>query len=118
LKQHVTLESFSYKHGSPPAGASVIDCRGMRNPHLIAALKPLTGLDEAVREYVKTDPQCKPMIDNVIDWVMLAREGARPAAIAFGCYGGRHRSVAMVELVAKALRHAGCDVEVKHNALS
>jgi RNase adaptor protein for sRNA GlmZ degradation len=52
----------------------------------------------------------------------LARESARDMGVivkvAFGCYGGRHRSVAMAELAAKALRDAGCDVEIEHNALS
>jgi RNase adapter protein RapZ len=118
MKQHVIVESFSYKHGVPPAGASVIDCRRMRNPHFIPSLKPLDGRTDAVREYVKTDPACKPMIDDVVHRVMLARDGGALPTIAFGCYGGKHRSVAMAELAARSLRDAGCAVDVEHSALS
>ena len=118
MKQHVIVESFSYEHGSPPNAALTFDCRRMRNPHVIATLKPLTGKDEAVRAFVKTDPQCKPMIDGVVHSVLLARDFGIAVRVAFGCYGGRHRSVAMAELSAKALRDAGCDVDVRHSALS
>ena len=118
MKQHVNLVSFSFRHGRPPAGASVLDCRKMRNPHFVERLKPLDGRHEEVREYVKTDPAFKPMLDDVVRRVILARDGRSIPTIAFGCFGGKHRSVAMAELSAQALRNAGCDVEVKHSALS
>ena len=118
MKQHVNLVSFSFKHGEPPPGASILDCRKMRNPHHIERLKPLDGRHEEVREFVKTDPGFKPMLDDVVRRVILAREASSIPTIAFGCFGGRHRSVAMAELAAKALRDAGCDVSVTHRALS
>ena len=77
VKQHVNLVSFSFKHGSAPAAALVFDCRRMRNPHFIERLKPLDGRHEEVREYVKTDPQFKPIIDGVVHAVLLSRDGER-----------------------------------------
>jgi UPF0042 nucleotide-binding protein len=111
----VKLSSFAYRSGDghPPADATlVLDCRDLRNPYRIAALKPLTGLDAAVQDYVRCDPAHKTFIDRVL------REAQYGGHIAFGCMGGRHRSVAMAELLAKELRQLGHQVTVVHTALS
>jgi UPF0042 nucleotide-binding protein len=83
----------------------------MRNPHSIADLRELTGRDRPVQSYVRTDPRFKPIIDEALHEAGLGR------SIAFGCYGGKHRSVAMAEILAEALRKAGHDVAIQHIAL-
>ena len=109
----IKLISFGYKSGDVPAPAGeVIDCRGLRNPHHVATLRMKTGLDKEVQDFVDRDPKSFDLVNEALIKV------ASKDTIAFGCYGGRHRSVAMVELVAKSLRKTGLVVETKHRELS
>jgi UPF0042 nucleotide-binding protein len=110
---HVKVISFSYRNGHPPSadGWLVMDCRRMRNPHNVPALRDLNGTDSAVQDYVRNDPAFTMLLDEAI------REAAYGGKIAFGCYGGRHRSVAMAEMTTAALRAAGYEVEKEHQAL-
>jgi UPF0042 nucleotide-binding protein len=109
----IKLFSFSFRDGAPPREAGfVLDCRNMRNPHHQALLRPLSGVHVEVQEFVRTDPKFKPMFDEAL---RMANYGE---PVAFGCYGGRHRSVAMAELVARELRTFGNCVEVEHRALA
>jgi RNase adapter protein RapZ len=107
-----TVSSFSFKHGAPPADAALIlDCRVMRNPHFVSGLKDLDGRSSAVQEYVRTDPNFKVLFDAALA-VMLKGE-----PVAFGCFGGRHRSVAMAELVGREVETLGTRVAIVHRAL-
>ena len=108
----VKISSFSWKSGAPPADASfVVDCRPMRNPHHVPQLRELTGRDRPVQDYVLTDPKFKPMFDEAV------READYGNHVAFGCFGGRHRSVAMAELLAQEFTKSGHQVELAHHAL-
>jgi RNase adapter protein RapZ len=84
----------------------------LKNPHHHPELQPLTGLHGAVQDFVQMDPMSAGLRREAHKQV---RDGAH---IAFGCYGGRHRSVAMAELTAKTLREVGWDVEVEHTAMA
>jgi UPF0042 nucleotide-binding protein len=107
----VKLISFAYKTEGEPAGAKVFDCRGLRNPHGNLRLRVMTGKDKDVQEFVKNDPKFETLLVSAI------KASVEYPAIAFGCFGGRHRSVALAEMLASALRATGETVEVQHTAL-
>ena len=108
----IKITSFSWKTGGPPADAAfVMDCRLMRNPHHLPKLRDLTGRDRAVQEYVMTDPKFKPMFEGALG------EALHGNHVAFGCFGGKHRSAAMAEMLATELRKAGHEVEIVHSVL-
>jgi len=109
----LTVYSFSFRDGAPPQDADFVqDCRRMRNPHHFPDLRPLDGRDARVKGFVREDVRFKPIFENA---VQAASYGEK---VAFGCFGGKHRSVAMAELVAEELRHQGHHVEVQHRALA
>ena len=104
--------SFSYRDNDVPNDAAlVIDCRPMRNPHHDPRLRDLTGTFSEVKDFVMTDPKFKLFFDDALQAAIAGDK------VAFGCYGGRHRSVAMAELIAKELRSLGHAVKVEHIAL-
>ena len=114
-----TIMSFGYKHGLPLDTDLVLDCRFLPNPHWVEELRPLTGLDEPVRDYVLAQPLSAEFLGDIEP--LLARllpayvaEGKSYLTIAFGCTGGRHRSVAIAEAVAAALRARGVELRVTH----
>jgi UPF0042 nucleotide-binding protein len=114
-----TLTSFGYKHGLPLDTDLVIDCRFLPNPHWVDELRPLTGLDAPVREYVLGQPITDEFLQHLDAMLALllpayVAEGKSYLTIAFGCTGGRHRSVAIAEVVAAALREKGFDLRVAH----
>jgi UPF0042 nucleotide-binding protein len=113
------LVSFGFKHGVPRDADMVFDVRFLPNPHWVPELKPYTGLDGPVRDYVLGQPDAKEFLDHLLpllDLVVPAfrREGKRYLTIAIGCTGGRHRSVALTEEVATHLRRSGDAVQVNH----
>lgn len=119
---HATLISFGYKYGLPVDADLVVDCRFLPNPHWVAELRPLTGRDEAVRDYVLGQPGAAEFVDgysSLLDVIAAGylREGKRFATIAVGCTGGKHRSVAIAEELTRRLREAGMDVAVVHRDL-
>jgi UPF0042 nucleotide-binding protein len=100
--------SFGYKFGMPRDVDVVFDCRFLPNPHWVAGLRDLSGLDDPVREFVLGNDETKRFVDEVVDmldWQLPAfqREGKTYLTVAFGCTGGRHRSVAIAEEVAHRL---------------
>lgn len=118
----VSLQSFSYKRGIPRAVDIVLDCRFLRNPHWDEALRPRDGRDAEVRAYIAEDPAWAGFFDRVRDLVLsllpsYRDEGKSHLAIAFGCTGGQHRSVAVAELLANALAAAGWQVSIRHREL-
>ncbi len=113
------LVSFGFKHGTPRDADLMFDVRFLPNPHWVPELKPYTGLDEPVRDYVLGQPEAKEFLDHLLPLmdVMLPafkREGKRYLTIAIGCTGGKHRSVALTEEVARHLRRHGDTVRVNH----
>lgn len=115
----ITVESFGFKHGLPLDVDLVFDCRFLPNPHWVDELRPLTGRDEAVRDYVLGQPAAVSFLDHLQRLLRLlvpayVNEGKSYLTIAFGCTGGRHRSVAIAEEVADQLRQRGELPAVSH----
>jgi UPF0042 nucleotide-binding protein len=115
----VHVESFGYKYGLPPAADLVFDVRFMENPFYIPELRDLTGRDGAVREYVLRHPATKEFFGYVIPFLRFAlpryeSEKKARLGLAFGCTGGRHRSVVIADEIARAAREfwpGGIEVE-------
>ncbi len=119
---HLTVLSFGYKYGLPVDADLVVDCRFLPNPHWVPELRPQTGLDSAVRDYVLSQPGATEFLDQYEQLVRLLstgylREGKRYALLAVGCTGGKHRSVAMSEQLVTRLGGPGVDVQVQHRDL-
>jgi RNase adapter protein RapZ len=115
----ITVYSFGFKYGTPEDADIVMDVRFLPNPHYDPALRPLTGLDTPVREFVLSKPETMiflerwlPLLDDVVPGYVL--EGKHHLAIALGCTGGMHRSVALAEATATHLRARGYHVAVSH----
>ena len=111
--------SFGYKHGLPVDVDLVLDCRFLPNPHWVEELRPLTGRDDAVRRYVLDQPAAEAFLERLhglLDLLLPAYvdEGKSYLTLAFGCTGGRHRSVAIADAVADHLREAGIEPTVEH----
>jgi UPF0042 nucleotide-binding protein len=103
------IVSFGYKHGLPVDVDLVIDCRFLPNPHWVEELRPLTGLDDSVRHHVLDQEVAQQFLDHLDGLLGLllpayVREGKAYLTVAFGCTGGRHRSVAIAEEVAVRLQ--------------
>lgn len=119
----MTVQSFSYKFGTPPNADMVIDCRFLRNPHWEASLRELDGRDAAVQEFVKEDENFSRFHDDlqrILGYVLPAyvKEGRSYFSIAFGCTGGKHRSVTLAEIMARELKNNGYDVNIDHRELT
>ena len=115
----ISVVSFGYKNGLPVDADLVVDCRFLTNPHWVPDLRPMSGLDAPVREYVLGQPGAKEFLDGYVDLFRVvaagyAREGKSYATLAMGCTGGRHRSVAMAEALGARLRERGMEVQVNH----
>ncbi|MEO1328728.1 MAG: RNase adapter RapZ [Pseudomonadota bacterium] len=115
----LTVLSFSYKHGLPPEADLVVDCRFLRNPHYDADLRPRDGRDAEVARYVASDPLYGPFLEQQLQQADLLlpafqREGKSYVTVAFGCTGGRHRSVAVAEEYARSLAGRGWRPLVRH----
>jgi UPF0042 nucleotide-binding protein len=100
----------------------VIDVRFLRNPHWDAALRPLDGRDPRVAAHVAEDPRFAPFLTGLhalLDLLLPAyeSEGKSHFALAFGCTGGKHRSVALAENVAQSLADKGWQVSIRHREL-
>ncbi|EAC3919956.1 RNase adapter RapZ [Listeria monocytogenes] len=106
---NVQLMSFGFKYGIPIDADLVFDVRFLPNPHYIDKMRPLTGLDEDVYEYVMKWPETQTFLDKLVNLLMFTlpfykREGKTQLVIAIGCTGGQHRSVALTEFVGKAIQ--------------
>lgn len=115
----ITVMSFGYKHGVPADADLVLDCRFLPNPHWVDDLRPLTGLDHEVQDYVtsfKVADQFLERLESLLDLLLPAylAEGKSVLTLAFGCTGGRHRSVTIVERVAGWLAEQGLEPRIRH----
>lgn len=119
----VTVSSFGFSRGMPPVADYVFDMRFLDNPHWVPELKPLTGRDAEIAEYIRKDPGFAPAYEQIraLLLTVLPRfqvQGKPYVHIAFGCTGGRHRSVFMAEQIGAALRAAGFSPTMLHRNLS
>jgi UPF0042 nucleotide-binding protein len=117
-----TVVSFGYKYGLPVDADLVVDCRFLPNPHWVPDLRPRTGQDPLVRDYVLSQPGAKEFLDRYSEVLAILMpgyraEGKRYLSLAVGCTGGKHRSVAMAEQLAQRLTDLGVDVQVSHRDL-
>jgi RNase adapter protein RapZ len=118
----VTISSFGFSRGMPPVADLVFDMRFLDNPHWDPDLRPLTGQDEAVGAHILADPAFDEAFTRIRDLIrfLLPRYRAQGKAyvhIAFGCTGGRHRSVFTAERMALALRDSGFSPTLLHRNL-
>ncbi|MCC8363972.1 RNase adapter RapZ [Lysobacter sp. A6] len=117
------FESFAYRRGVPADADFVFDARSLPNPHWDARLRPLSGRDKDVSEYLEAQPlvqQYSEQIEHFLDtWLPRLQSDTRSyATVAFGCTGGRHRSVYLAERLARHFRDRGwAEVAVHHREL-
>jgi UPF0042 nucleotide-binding protein len=114
-----SVVSFGYKHGLPLDVDLVFDCRFLPNPHWVDDLRPLSGLDAPVRDYVLDQPETKEFLarlDELLELLLPAyvREGKAYLTVAVGCTGGNHRSVVIAEELANLLARRGFPPTVSH----
>jgi UPF0042 nucleotide-binding protein len=118
----VIVVSFGFKNGVPIDSDMVFDVRFLPNPHWVPELRPQTGLSEAVSSYVLGQPAAEPFLTHLLgllDSVLpgYVSEGKRQVELAIGCTGGKHRSTAISEEVARRLRERSLNVQVMHRDL-
>lgn len=117
-----SVMSFGFKYGIPIDADMVADMRFLPNPHWVPDLRPMSGLDEPVREYVRNQPRATDFLDTYERLVTMLtdsylHEDKRFMTFAIGCTGGRHRSVAMAEAFAERLRRHDVRTLVVHRDL-
>lgn len=115
----ISCVSFGYREGVPEDADLVFDVRFLPNPHFIPKFRPFTGRHPAVARYIRSFPQTKTFIRRISELLIYLiphyiREGKSYLTIAFGCTGGKHRSVMIAEEVKKRLSKAGYNVKVVH----
>jgi UPF0042 nucleotide-binding protein len=114
-----SVVSFGYKFGLPLDVDVVLDCRFLPNPFWIEELRPFSGLDDPVRDYVLSQPESQDFLeklDGLLTGILpsFVREGKSYLTIALGCTGGRHRSVALAEALSRRFGEQGQTVSVFH----
>ena len=119
----ITVTSFGYSRGVPHNADLVFDLRFLRNPHWDSLLRPLTGLDASVSEYVAADPEYDEAMQKIRELLrfllpLYDAQGKAYVNIAFGCTGGRHRSVHVAEKFGNWLREDGFALTVSHRNLT
>jgi RNase adapter protein RapZ len=119
----ISITSFGFSRGVPHNADLMFDMRFLRNPHWDDVLRPMTGLDQAVSDYVKADPAYPDAVAKIRDLLLYLlplydAQGKAYVNIAFGCTGGRHRSVHVAEQFGKWLREAGFSPTVAHRNLT
>jgi UPF0042 nucleotide-binding protein len=118
----LSVMSFGYARGLPRNADLVFDMRFLRNPHWVEELRPGTGLDQPVADYIAGDPAYADAIPAIEDLLLLLlpryrAEGKSYVTVGIGCTGGRHRSVHVAERIAARLREAGFSPTVTHRDL-
>ncbi len=118
----VSLHSFSYKWGVPRGIDLMFDCRFLANPHWEPSLRQLTGTEKAVQDYVAADTRYEEFFSRTRDLLLFLlpaymQEGKSHLSVGYGCTGGHHRSVTLVEKMAATLADAGWPVSIRHREL-
>ncbi|OEH86819.1 RNase adaptor protein RapZ [Desulfuribacillus stibiiarsenatis] len=118
-EMQISIVSFGFKHGVPIDADLMFDVRFLPNPHYVDELRPHTGQNPAVYDYVMQWPQTQTFLEkllNLLDFLIpqYKKEGKASLSIAIGCTGGRHRSVATTEYLAEYLRNKNLSVQVTH----
>ncbi len=118
-KLHLTIMSFGFKHGLPLDADNVLDVRFLANPYWVSELRHLTGLDADVSSYVLGRPGARDFVTGYVNLIRPILDGyvqeLKPyVTIAVGCTGGKHRSVAIVEEIARQLKDSGHMVRTVH----
>jgi UPF0042 nucleotide-binding protein len=121
-KAPINVVSFAFRSGLPKNADLVFDVRFLPNPNYVAELKPLTGLDNEVAEFVESSPETREFLNHIeglLQFIVprLGGEARAYLTLAFGCTGGRHRSVAIARHVAGWLEGSGYRVTVSHRDL-
>lgn len=119
----LTISSFGFSRGTPPLADLVFDMRFLANPHWVDELRPQTGQDPAVGDYIRQDPAFAEAFERIRDLLLLLlplyrQQGKAYVHVAFGCTGGKHRSVFMAEQIASALRAEGFSPTLLHRNLA
>ncbi|GAA1473316.1 RNase adapter RapZ [Corynebacterium felinum] len=123
-QQHVTVQSFGFKHGTPRDTDIMVDVRFLPNPFWVPELRPFRGVDKPVSDYVLSQPSAQEFLDNFFRMLMdmkdgFKHEGKRFITVSIGCTGGHHRSVAIAEEIARRLSTIEeLDVTVSHRDIS
>jgi UPF0042 nucleotide-binding protein len=117
-----TVVSFGFKYGIPVDADLVADMRFLPNPHWVPDLRPVSGRDDAVARYVMESPGAKQVLEQYLPVLQTVAagylvEGKRFMTVAVGCTGGKHRSVAMTEEIARRLALEGIDTRPMHRDL-
>ena len=117
----INVLSFGYKYGIPVDSDLVLDCRFIPNPHWIPELRPLTGLTKEVSNKVLTSEGVSEFVKSYVGVIRqmmpgYLREGKKYVTIAIGCTGGKHRSVAIAEEIAKQLSSEKSEIEISAHA--
>jgi len=116
---NVTVSSFGFRHGSPRGLDMLFDVRFLPNPHFVPELRPLTGRDAAVIEYLQNESEVEETITRFAELLgyllpRFQREGKSYLTIGMGCTGGRHRSVMVAESLNSRLNQLGYNSRVVH----
>lgn len=120
---HLQVMSFGFARGLPRNADLVFDMRFLRNPHWVEDLRPQSGLDQPVADYVAGDPAYESAISQIENLLITllpryAAEGKSYVTVAIGCTGGRHRSVHVAERIANRLRNAAFSPTIAHRDLA
>jgi UPF0042 nucleotide-binding protein len=122
-RMSISIVSFGYKYGLPVGMDVVLDVRFIPNPFFVPELRPLTGSDPRVREYVMAQPESQRFIDEVgrlFDFLipLYQREGKSYLTVGLGCTGGRHRSPVLARELMKRLESGGFESSVRDNDIA
>jgi len=118
----VSIVSFGFRYGIPADADLVFDVRFLPNPHFIPKLRPFSGKDPRVARYIRSFPQTGEFlrrIESLLAYLIphYIREGKSYLTVALGCTGGRHRSVALAEVISRSLKRKGYATKVVHRDL-
>lgn len=118
----VNVLSFGYKYGVPVDADLVLDCRFIPNPHWVPELRSQTGLDDAVSQHVLSSPGVDAFVNSYVSLLNqmiegYLREGKKYVTLAVGCTGGKHRSVAISEAIAKRLNTGDGPISIEAHAI-
>jgi RNase adapter protein RapZ len=118
----VSVVSFGYRYGIPPDADLVFDVRFLPNPHFVPRLRPFSGKDPRVARYIRSFAQTGEFLRRIESLLLYLiphyiKEGKSYLTVALGCTGGRHRSVALAEIIKRAVKKKGYSAKVVHRDL-